>query len=79
ENLPGNGDVPVIIPVVAVEDSPEESSVSEQDTDIGDGLRRSQRQRAPPDRLHYFTRGNPLISVVSLWSPQGTTSLHYNH
>ncbi|CAI5671417.1 unnamed protein product [Oreochromis niloticus] len=34
ENLPGNGDILVDIPVVAVEDSPEESSVIEQGTDI---------------------------------------------
>lgn len=32
-------------------------------------LRRSTRQRAPPKRLGYNTRGNPLISVVQ-------TSLH---
>uniref|UniRef100_A0A3B4F4P9 Integrase catalytic domain-containing protein n=1 Tax=Pundamilia nyererei TaxID=303518 RepID=A0A3B4F4P9_9CICH len=77
-NLPGNGDILVNIPVVAVEDSPEESSVIAQDTDIGDGLRRSQRQRAPPDRLHYFTRGNPLISVVQTMLHSLSDALGHN-
>lgn len=77
-NLPGNGDILVDIPVVAVEDSPEESRVIEQDTDVGDGLRRSQRQRAPPDRLHYFTRGNPLIAVVQTMLHSLSDALGHN-
>lgn len=52
-------------PDVLTTDPPDESNPVEQpncDSDVA--LRRSQRQRAPPNRLLYSTRGNPLISVV---------------
>lgn len=64
-----NNDLPENLPEeILTKDPAEESNPvkpSDSDSDVADlTLRRSQRQRAQPQRLQYPTVGNPLISVV---------------
>lgn len=67
QNLPEIDEVLTEIPPGSIDDPPESDPMEIPETEPNEveiGPRRSQRERRPPQRLQYHSRGAPLISVV---------------